>query len=204
MDKKRIAVLAGTWVASNLLWGFVAPGVGIGFGAVVAGVVHVAQPWKSLLFVGELLTAMGLVLGIVRPLLAAKLPQPKTPQATGPNPIAALAGYGERKAAQEQLEAERVAIHEAITTLRHHRYEMSNQETPYPRPDKEAQYQGEWPENRKLLARKSRYDNALRATEEAFQAIWVARRGPWAADRAAKTIDQAVTALHAALPREDE
>jgi hypothetical protein len=52
---RRLGIIAAGWFASNLLWGLVAPGFGLAFGAVLTALVHIAQPWRSLFFVGMLL-----------------------------------------------------------------------------------------------------------------------------------------------------
>jgi hypothetical protein len=210
MEKKRLATIAAGWFASNLLWGLVAPGLGILVGGIVAGLVDVAQPWRSFMFVGVLLVVTGLVLGIVRPLVASRLPQPKSAAAGESGSgftdwVQKAAVEGQQKEVAEQEASERVAIHEVITTLRHHRHEIAANLPP--RADKDAGFQGEWPESRKLLARKSRYDRPLRIAEDAFQAIWIARLpSPSSSgrDEAVRTIDLAVKELYAALPGREE
>jgi hypothetical protein len=71
---RRLGIIAAGWFASNLLWGLVAPGFGLAFGAVLTALVHIAQPWRSLFFVGMLLVGAGVVLGLVRPLVVAHMP----------------------------------------------------------------------------------------------------------------------------------
>jgi hypothetical protein len=70
----------------------------------------------------------------------------------------------EERADAERQRRARVAIHEAISTLEYQVREVGGRRF-------SPNYQGNWGENRWTLAEDPRYDEALRATERAFQAL---------------------------------
>ncbi len=190
---KRVGAIVVGWLASNLLWGLVAPGVGAVAGAALTAFVHIGEPWRAFFFVGVLLIGSGLMVGVVRPLVQPHIPHASTPAL----PLAPTVTTKGEWAAKERERRGRVAIHEVTSTLEDLRARLLDSWL-YDRASYRG-YQGAWPENRDLLAEEARYDKAVRATERAFQAVARANPDQRSSQIAVDRIDEALRELEAAL-----
>jgi len=188
-----VAFIRRAWglasAASVLAW-LLSIGVGGVVSTLLASAVRLDQPWRSFFFVSALLVAASVTMPLAQAgfvWLAAILPGPPPP--TMRDTLPAVREERARRQREQRKRSNRAALHEAITTLEHHKADIER----YTRV-RSPSWQGEWPENRAFLAQEPRYDRAVRATERAFQAV------PYfVGDAAIGPIEEALAELQATL-----
>jgi hypothetical protein len=105
----------------------------------------------------------------------ARKPSPATSRwsasaVEAPKPKVTVPTVRTKTAAEKNYEKKlRVAVHEVITTLEHHQEILREWNTQHG--DFTPGYQGDWPVSRLLVSERWENDDAVRATERAFQAV---------------------------------
>lgn len=187
--------IALAWLASNALWALAAPGLGTAVSAVLTAFVDIAQPWRSFFFVGCLMVGTGLVLGVVRPLVAARLPQPLIPVVAPPTDAELAHSESIAARAEDERKRERqyrVIAQEALTTLEFQRAKVIEH-----RSDFNPWHQGAWPQNRDFFFEETRNAKAGRLTERAFIALQKITNPVFAG---APGTEEAIAVIDAAIP----
>ena len=185
--------------AGTLYWVLFSLGLGGILSSIITNALDLHEPWLAFFFIGAFLALTSIALPLSRAgfmLLATVLPRPpEPPKLTVRDMATADRQARERRVAEQRLDerrrTNRAALHEAMTTLEHHRNEIANYGA-----SRTPNYQGEWGENRTALAGEPRYDRAVRATEQAFDAI------SYRSVNALQLINVALVELQAALDQD--
>jgi hypothetical protein len=198
------------WIVSNLSWTLLWWLLVAGGGAAVIAAISTAYSGihgvlRYLLLVGAFMFGSGFIIAAVR-LLAVALPgRVRAELNRGPgsslrqNPVAPSLIDADAERADAYERKARVAIHEVITNLEEH--DAVIRALPQSQSEFDPDWQGNWGDGRDLLAEDRRYDNALRETERAFQAINRVRGDGRNAGDALARIANALAELNAALAR---